>query len=286
MTQREGILRWPTWIGVVVDDLEAQRTFWADVLGVPEDHAGPGFAHFIMPTGQIFEVIERSELSEYDRRRFQVGFEVDDIQAARDELIRRGITPISEIMGDDSPDPWAYFRDLEGNVFEIKQRKPRLPNGGVEPPSGVTARGSPLSVSGHADERMGASRVAEVLLSLRREGHQPRFATTGRDVNAGQRMGPLVVGPTSHEFITLLDAAQARHIDGEGLGGDPLRAMRPDGHRDRAIAEVQPHAVTDESQPAAGETDSSLADVLGSDEHEVAALLDHVTVSSIAHQTA
>jgi catechol-2,3-dioxygenase len=24
-----------------------------------------------------------------------------------------------------SPDPWAYFLDPEGNVFEIKQRKPR-----------------------------------------------------------------------------------------------------------------------------------------------------------------
>ena len=61
---------------MVVDDLEAQRTFWGEMLGVPEDHAGPGFAHFIMPTGEIFEVIERSEIPEYNGRRFQVGFEV------------------------------------------------------------------------------------------------------------------------------------------------------------------------------------------------------------------
>ena len=124
MTQHDGLFGWPTWIGVVVDDLETQRTFWGESLGVPEDHAGPGFAHFILPTGEIFEVIERSELPEYDGRRFQVGFEVDDIEATRAELIRRGITPISEIMEGDSPDPWAYFRDQEGNVFEIKQHKP------------------------------------------------------------------------------------------------------------------------------------------------------------------
>ncbi|HEY2332245.1 MAG TPA: VOC family protein [Acidimicrobiales bacterium] len=124
MKQHDGLFGWPTWIGVVVDDLESQRTFWGEMLGVPEDHAGPGFAHFIVPTGEIFEVIERAEIPEYDGRRFQVGFEVDDIEATRAELIRRGITPISEIMGGDSPDPWAYFRDPEGNVFEIKQSKP------------------------------------------------------------------------------------------------------------------------------------------------------------------
>lgn len=127
MEQHQGLFGWPTWIGVVVDDLEAQRTFWGEMLGVPEDHAGPGFAHFIMPTGEIFEVIERSEIPEYNGRRFQVGFEVADIHATRAELIRRGITPISEVMGDDSPDPWAYFLDPEGNVFEIKQRKSTSP---------------------------------------------------------------------------------------------------------------------------------------------------------------
>jgi catechol 2,3-dioxygenase-like lactoylglutathione lyase family enzyme len=121
---REGLLRWPTWIGVVVDDLEAQRTFWSDMLGVPEDHAGPGFSHFILPTGEIFEVIERSQQPEYNGRRFQVGFELADLGVARAELIRRGLTPISEVMEADSPDPGAYFLDSEGNVFEIEQRKP------------------------------------------------------------------------------------------------------------------------------------------------------------------
>ena len=127
MEQHRGLFGWPTWIGVVVDDLEAQRTFWGEMLGVPEDHAGPGFAHFIMPTGEIFEVIERSEIPEYNGRRFQVGFDVADIDATRAELIQRGITPISEVMGEDSPDPWAYFLDPEGNVFEIKQRRSTSP---------------------------------------------------------------------------------------------------------------------------------------------------------------
>lgn len=124
MEQHEGLLGWPTWIGVVVDDLQAQRTFWSEMLGVTEDHAGAGFAHFILPTGEIFGVIERSEAPEYNGRRFQVGFEVADVEVTRAELIRRGVSAISEVMEASSPDPWAYFLDSEGNVFEIKQRKP------------------------------------------------------------------------------------------------------------------------------------------------------------------
>jgi predicted enzyme related to lactoylglutathione lyase len=56
-----------------------------------------------------------------------VGFEVEDIEAVRAELVRRGVTPISEIMEPDAPDPWAYFLDPEGNVFEIKQRTATSP---------------------------------------------------------------------------------------------------------------------------------------------------------------
>ena len=55
--------------------------------------------------------------------RFQVGFEVEDIQSVRDELIGRGVKPLTEILTD-ADAPWAYFRDPEGNVFEIKERLP------------------------------------------------------------------------------------------------------------------------------------------------------------------
>jgi len=121
MTQKGRLLGWPTWIGVVVEDLERQRRFWGDLLGLPEAGSGRGFVHFDLGGGRSFELIERSEDAEYDRPRFQVGFAVDDIEGARDELIARGVEPIAEIVeGDDSS--WAYFRDAEGNVFEITQR--------------------------------------------------------------------------------------------------------------------------------------------------------------------
>jgi catechol 2,3-dioxygenase-like lactoylglutathione lyase family enzyme len=116
-----GLLGWPTWIGVVVEDLETQRRFWGDLLGVPEDHSGPDFVDFELGHARSFEVIKRSDLPEYDGRRFQVGFEVEDIESARYKLIERGVEAISPIYPDETA-PWAYFRDPEGNVFEIKQR--------------------------------------------------------------------------------------------------------------------------------------------------------------------
>jgi predicted enzyme related to lactoylglutathione lyase len=117
----QGLLKWPTWIGVVVDDLEGQRRFWGDLLGVPEDQSGTDFVAFELGDGRSFELIERSNEPQYDRLRFQVGFDVENIEAAREELIRRGVEQISEIFSGEEA-PWAYFRDPEGNVFEIKQR--------------------------------------------------------------------------------------------------------------------------------------------------------------------
>jgi predicted enzyme related to lactoylglutathione lyase len=114
-------LGWPTWIGVVADDLEGQRRFWGELLGVPEIGAGPDYVEFDAGDGRTLEVLKRSESPEYDRPRFQVGFVVEDIDSARAELIRRGVEPITEIVrGDVSA--WAYFRDPEGNVFEITRR--------------------------------------------------------------------------------------------------------------------------------------------------------------------
>jgi catechol-2,3-dioxygenase len=116
-------LGWPNWIGVVADDLVGQRRFYRDVLGLNEAGSGDGWVHFDMGFPNLFELLQRSEEPEYDRRRYQIGFAVDDIGSARHELIRRRASPITEIDGGpESQGYWSYFRDPEGNVFEISQR--------------------------------------------------------------------------------------------------------------------------------------------------------------------
>jgi predicted enzyme related to lactoylglutathione lyase len=114
-------LGWPSWIGVVVEDLEAARRFWGDLLGVDAAGSGPDYVEFDLGEGRTFEVLKRSDAPEYDRPRFQVGFTVQDIEAARQELVRRGVQPLTGIVRRDVS-AWAYLRDPEGNVFEITEQ--------------------------------------------------------------------------------------------------------------------------------------------------------------------
>lgn len=116
-------LRWPNWIGVVVDDLQAQRRFNCDVLGLIELGAGEDWVHFDMGFPNVLELLQRSDDPQYDRARFQPGFAVVDIRAARQRLVEAGVEALTEIAGGpEAQGYWCYFRDPEGNVFELSQR--------------------------------------------------------------------------------------------------------------------------------------------------------------------
>ena len=118
-------LGFPSWVGVVCEDLDGQRQFYEDVLGMRVVGEGDGWIHFDLGTGPEFELIARSDEPQYDDSRYQVGFAVGDIEVTRRELVARGVTPISEIIGTTGQGRWAYFRDPEGNVFEIKEEADR-----------------------------------------------------------------------------------------------------------------------------------------------------------------
>ena len=116
-------LRWPNWIGVVASDLEAQRRFYRDVLGLKELDAGEDWVQFDMGWPNVLEILRRSEAPQYEQPRYQVGFAVEDIREVRQRLIERGVEAVTDVEG--SPEGegrWSYFRDPEGNVFEISER--------------------------------------------------------------------------------------------------------------------------------------------------------------------
>ncbi len=122
-TDGSGVPRWPNWLGLVVEDLEEQRRFYRDILGLEELGAGEDWVQFDMGGPNLFELLRRDERPQYDRRRFQPGFAVDDIRAARSRLLARGAEAVTEIEGGpDAGGYWCYFRDPEGNVFEVSQR--------------------------------------------------------------------------------------------------------------------------------------------------------------------
>jgi predicted enzyme related to lactoylglutathione lyase len=92
-------------------------------LGLREGEAGDGWIQYDMGPNVVFELLRQSSQPEYDRPRYQVGFVVDDIQAARDELLAGGVEPVTGAkVASDGRSRWANFRDPEGNVFEITER--------------------------------------------------------------------------------------------------------------------------------------------------------------------
>lgn len=124
----QSLLRWPTWLGVVVEDLEAMTRFYRDILGFRQTGGGEDWVHFEIE-GKTFEILQRSSMPEYDRPRYQVGYTVDDIERVRERLVASGVEAISGIEdAEGTLNRWCYFRDPEGNVFEITEWK-----AGVEP---------------------------------------------------------------------------------------------------------------------------------------------------------
>jgi predicted enzyme related to lactoylglutathione lyase len=71
----------------------------------------------------VLELLQRSETPAYERPRYQGGFATSDIATARAALLSRGAEPVTEIDGGpEAQGYWCYFRDPEGNVFELSQR--------------------------------------------------------------------------------------------------------------------------------------------------------------------
>lgn len=113
---------------MVTENLAEQRRFYRDVLGLPELTAGPDWVQYDFGKQGILELVQRSGEPQYDHARYQVGYAVADIEAARDELIARGVQQITEIQGDPIGGRWCYFRDAEDNIFELKERsRQRMP---------------------------------------------------------------------------------------------------------------------------------------------------------------
>jgi catechol 2,3-dioxygenase-like lactoylglutathione lyase family enzyme len=113
-------LGWPAWVGLVVDDLEAERGFYRDVLGFTEIDRGEDWAQFTIGDTRLFELIARGDLPQYRDTGYRVGFAVTDIAAAAEQLAADGVERISDIDGTPGR-RWCYFRDPEGHVFELKE---------------------------------------------------------------------------------------------------------------------------------------------------------------------
>ncbi|MFL5736333.1 MAG: VOC family protein [Actinomycetota bacterium] len=112
----------PVWIGIVADDFEKERAFYRDVLGFEETREREGYVWFRAGDATLELAQQNYHHRETRRAGTAVGFRVDDVDAARAELVSRGAEPLTEIQGGlKAGARWCYFRDPEGNTFQITQ---------------------------------------------------------------------------------------------------------------------------------------------------------------------
>jgi hypothetical protein len=124
-----------SFMGVKTDSFDAMSVFVRDVLGLQSGHTGDGWAVFQLESGDR-DLVEVYRPGRYDERLLPaaatgptVAFAVDDLLAARDELVAADIEIVADIVwaAKAFDDPhlegfgWLFFRAPDGNVYALQQ---------------------------------------------------------------------------------------------------------------------------------------------------------------------
>ena len=120
----------PDYVVLVVEDLERSLAFYVDRLGLELNHRSGPYAQ--LATGRTrLALYERRALSDTlgqalrppdpDAPGFELGFKVDDVDAAWQELSEAGVPGVTA----PTTRPWgqrtAYLRDPDGHLVELAQ---------------------------------------------------------------------------------------------------------------------------------------------------------------------
>jgi catechol 2,3-dioxygenase-like lactoylglutathione lyase family enzyme len=108
-----------SWVGVSTDDYDRSMRFFRDLLGLEVWVEGEEQAILKTASGQQLEIFGRDEREKQLAASPVIAFEIDDIDAAREELRAAGIELIGDV-GRWNGFAWQYFRSPDGHIFEIK----------------------------------------------------------------------------------------------------------------------------------------------------------------------
>jgi catechol 2,3-dioxygenase-like lactoylglutathione lyase family enzyme len=112
-------------IAVRVRDVSQATAFYRDKLRIPFLFEAPGLAFF--QCGGIMLMLSQPSSAEFDHPSAILYFQVEDITAAHQALAGRGVEFIDAphvVHRDASMELWmAFFRDLDQNVFAIRERR-------------------------------------------------------------------------------------------------------------------------------------------------------------------
>jgi catechol 2,3-dioxygenase-like lactoylglutathione lyase family enzyme len=132
-------------MGVRTDSFDAMAVFVRDVLGLRPGHTDEGWAVFQLESGDR-DLVEVYRPGRYDERLLPaaatgptVAFAVDDLLAARAELVAADVEIVADIVwaAEAFDDPhlegfgWLFFRAPDGNVYALQQdHAPTAPTDG------------------------------------------------------------------------------------------------------------------------------------------------------------
>jgi catechol 2,3-dioxygenase-like lactoylglutathione lyase family enzyme len=111
------------WVGVRTERAEAMVAFLRDTLGLAFEWSGEGQSVFSLPDGAKAEVFSSDSP---DNAHFGgapvVGFYVDDVLEASEELLAAGVEIVhGPVFDDESDAAWVHFRAPDGNLYELTQ---------------------------------------------------------------------------------------------------------------------------------------------------------------------
>ena len=109
------------WAGLATDDFERSFRFFTEVIGLPVEVKLDDLAILTVGPGQQLEIFGGDQPGKRLTANPVIAFEVDDMEAARAELVAAGVGLIGDVA-ESGGIRWQYFRSPDGHIFEIKAR--------------------------------------------------------------------------------------------------------------------------------------------------------------------
>lgn len=120
----------PDYVILIVEDLDRTLLFYTEVLGLRLGHRSGDYAQLDTGTTRLSFYTRKAMASTLgiplrppaeDAPGFEIGFKVDDVDAAYSTLLERGAMPATP----PTTRPWgqrtAYVRDPDGHLIELAQ---------------------------------------------------------------------------------------------------------------------------------------------------------------------
>lgn len=113
-----------SWLGTRTDKFDELCAFYEDVGGLTPIIVEEGRRVYRLENGEAIAVIANNlETHAHFTTGPVVGLLVDDVEQSRTEMEKQGIEFLCPIRGKKGESRWSHFRGVDGNVYEIIERR-------------------------------------------------------------------------------------------------------------------------------------------------------------------